>query len=310
MHLNERTVHLIDTPGFDDSMMTDEATFEELAYWLVEAHQRGLQLNGIVYLHRITDRRFNGSARRALLMLEAICGEEAMRGVVIATTMWDLVSTGEVERAWARHEELRANFFANVLAHGGRLEPLIAVRSVARRVIGHILGRAERLTLTFQKEFVDEGSTLEQTTAGKVLLTGLIRSLGSEWTFETQSTNEVSRLRQSLKNTSSGLAVKWQEKSQQEAESIENEYLSCRQLLLRSEIDATHRQSHHQPSSGHDGAGPDGLRTRLQSISFQQKHKLSQTRYIARGRGTTTLGVVGAGLAVGQLVAAMSCTIM
>lgn len=310
MHFNERTVHMIDTPGFDDSMMSDEATFEELAYWLAEAYKRGVQLNGIIYLHRITDRRFNGSARRALLMLEAICGKDAMSGVVIATTMWDLVPTGELETAWARHDELRAKSFASVLAHGGHLEPLTAVKRVARRIIGHILGRNELLTLTFQEEFVDEGVMLEETAAGKVLLAGLIQYLEPDSTFDTHSTKGTSRLRESLKNTSSDLAVKWQEKTQQETETLKNESFCCRQALLQTRGVGTNRQSDDWLAFGYHEQGPDGLRAQLQSISLQQKHKLAHRKYVNHGRGTKTLGVVGTGLAVGQLVAAMACTIM
>lgn len=55
MRILDRTIHLIDTPGFDDSVRSDEETLQELAYWLVKAYERSILLSGIVLLHRITD---------------------------------------------------------------------------------------------------------------------------------------------------------------------------------------------------------------------------------------------------------------
>ncbi|KAF1357942.1 hypothetical protein EJ07DRAFT_20705, partial [Lizonia empirigonia] len=91
MRILDRTIHLIDTPGFDDSVRSDEDTLQELAYWLVKAYERSILLSGIVLLHRITDTRLYGSAQRALDTIKVICGQEAFCGTVVATTMWDQV---------------------------------------------------------------------------------------------------------------------------------------------------------------------------------------------------------------------------
>lgn len=54
-------------------------------------------LHGIVYLHRITNVPMHGSAKKNLLMLKKLCGDDALRKVVLTTTMWDKVPNREAE---------------------------------------------------------------------------------------------------------------------------------------------------------------------------------------------------------------------
>ncbi|KAF4443546.1 P-loop containing nucleoside triphosphate hydrolase [Fusarium austroafricanum] len=49
------TVSLIDTPGFDDTKLSDHSELEELAAFLKPSYENNIQLSGIIYLHRITD---------------------------------------------------------------------------------------------------------------------------------------------------------------------------------------------------------------------------------------------------------------
>jgi predicted GTPase len=42
MTWNNRTIHLIDTPGFNDTGRSDGETLQELAFWLAAAHEREL----------------------------------------------------------------------------------------------------------------------------------------------------------------------------------------------------------------------------------------------------------------------------
>jgi hypothetical protein len=90
---------LIDTPGFNDTWLTDRDVLDEFASWLSASYKSGMRLNGAIYLHRIQDVRMEGSALRSLRVFKRLCGDEFMKNVVIGTTFWDSVSeeTGKQE---------------------------------------------------------------------------------------------------------------------------------------------------------------------------------------------------------------------
>ncbi|RYN32947.1 hypothetical protein AA0112_g5832 [Alternaria arborescens] len=46
---------LVDTPGFDDTDVPDEIVLQSITEWLTSSHHDGRRLNGILYLHCITD---------------------------------------------------------------------------------------------------------------------------------------------------------------------------------------------------------------------------------------------------------------
>jgi len=88
----ERTIYFIDTPGFDDTNRSDTEVLRELANWLTKSYSDSIKLNGILYFHRISDVRMQGSAKKNLLMFKKLCGEDALRNVILVTSMWDRVS--------------------------------------------------------------------------------------------------------------------------------------------------------------------------------------------------------------------------
>ncbi|KAH9436696.1 hypothetical protein MCOR02_000365 [Pyricularia oryzae] len=98
-----QTVFLIDTPGFDDTNRSDSDVLREIASWLTNSFRNKILLHGIIYLHRISDPRMQGSARKNLMMFKKLCGDDALKKVILATTMWDIVPT---ETAEARQAEL------------------------------------------------------------------------------------------------------------------------------------------------------------------------------------------------------------
>ena len=114
------TVYLIDTPGFDDTNRSDNEVLCEIAAWLTRSYTAQIRLSGIIYLHRISDSRMQGSAKRNLLMFKKLCGPDALKQVTLATTMWDRVSEVEGE---ARERELTStpDFWGWMVGHGSRV---------------------------------------------------------------------------------------------------------------------------------------------------------------------------------------------
>ena len=102
------TLVLVDTPGFDDTHISDFEILQAIAKWLDTAFDKGQLLSGIVYLHRITDTRVAGSARRALQLFQRICGEDNFRNIILATTFWNSIAHCE-ETGIDREQQLLNN---------------------------------------------------------------------------------------------------------------------------------------------------------------------------------------------------------
>lgn len=85
---SKKTVYLIDTPGFDDTSRSDIDVLREIAGWLTASYSNRVFPHGIIYLHRISDVRMQGSAKKNLLMFKKLCGDDALRKVVLTTTIW------------------------------------------------------------------------------------------------------------------------------------------------------------------------------------------------------------------------------
>ncbi|CAA9964255.1 hypothetical protein PTMSG1_07614 [Pyrenophora teres f. maculata] len=174
-----RTVHLLDTPGFNDSRQSDGEVLQELAFWLASAYGRDIKLSGIIYLHCITNNRLQGTAARALEAFKKMCGKEAFKGVVLATTMWNMVAVDDLAKAGMRHVEFYEKIRHDIIQQGGRLVRLSAGEMDAIKILHHIVRKDQRITLAFQRELVEEGRLLYETEAGKILFGHLNERLQS-----------------------------------------------------------------------------------------------------------------------------------
>ena len=118
-------------------------------------------------MHRISDFRMGGVSRRNLLMFRQLCGDETLRNVVIATTMWSEVTP---ERGAARELELRTReaFFKPLLDRRATMLRHENTLASAHAILHHIIdNRPEPLRI--QCELVDEGKDITETGAGQEL---------------------------------------------------------------------------------------------------------------------------------------------
>ncbi|KAN0097943.1 hypothetical protein V8E55_002389, partial [Tylopilus felleus] len=161
-----RSVMLIDTPGFDDSRegVTDTDILEKIVRFLEPEEGERRKLNGIIYMHRISDPRVGGVSRKNLRMFHSLCGDANLKNVRIVTTNWSRVDKEEGDH---REEALRIGAFKSLLdAKAGMCRHLNTMES-ARAIMSELIP-LKSVTMQIQKE-LEAGMTLGNTSAGTVL---------------------------------------------------------------------------------------------------------------------------------------------
>ncbi|KAI6100464.1 P-loop containing nucleoside triphosphate hydrolase protein [Pisolithus croceorrhizus] len=163
---NGLSFKLVDTPGFDDSRegITDIDVLSMIATFLLEEEKRST-LAGLIYMHRISDTRMGGTARRNLKMFHKLCGPNSLKNVVIITTMWDKVTPGEGKR---RERELQSSetLFKPLLDGGAAMRRHDGTRTSALGIINHLLHMQDHATTQIAQELLYEKKGLEETAAG------------------------------------------------------------------------------------------------------------------------------------------------
>ncbi|KAK6539329.1 hypothetical protein TWF694_009562 [Orbilia ellipsospora] len=196
-----KTVHLIDTPGFDDTYRQDIDILKDIAFWLSTSYKENIQLSGIIYLHRITDNRVGGTARKDLNMFKKLCGEESFANVVLATTMWENVSPREGND---REETLRTSteFYGSMVQMGSAMYRHTGDRNSAMNIINHLVNKRTTTILNIQREMAT-GLSLDETAAGKEL-DGELRKQKRE--FERRLRENRKELEAALKQQNDAMA--------------------------------------------------------------------------------------------------------
>jgi len=174
MYNRSLRVHLIDTPGFDDTERSDVQVLQDIAHWLSASFKSGIRLSGIIFLHRISDPRMAGSARRNLIMFKKLCGEKAYQSVVLATSMWSKVIPEEGDR---RERELMDTdeFWGLMCKKGSKVFRYYNTQKSALDLVGYILSLHMTVMLDIQDEIVNKGHEIDETSAAHELNAEIIR---------------------------------------------------------------------------------------------------------------------------------------
>jgi len=156
---------LIDTPGFDDTQVSDMDILKRIARFLEASYKGGDMLTGVLYFHRISDLRTGGTPARTFRMLRKLCGDETLKNVVIVTNMWGEVDpqVGEAREAQVTSDDL---FFKPALDKGAQIVRHANTFPSARAVIRLVLNN-HPLPLRIQEELVIEHKDISETGAGE-----------------------------------------------------------------------------------------------------------------------------------------------
>jgi chromosome segregation ATPase len=129
----------------------------------LDRYGNGFTLVGVIYIHRISDKRFTGITKRNFGMFRELCGEETLKNVVLVTNMWGEVSLDVGE---AREEELVGEFLKPVLDKGAQIARHHNTIESAHDIIRRIM-KNRPIALQIQRELVDEGKNITDTAAGR-----------------------------------------------------------------------------------------------------------------------------------------------
>jgi hypothetical protein len=120
----------------------------------------------------------SGSPLKNLHMFAKLCGDGAIKNVVLTTTMWTKVRPEVGER---REKELKERYWAGMLSMGSRTIRFEDSFKGAWDIIDQIVGTVDRNhALLLQEELVDLGRRLSETEAGKMLYSKLQQALAQQ----------------------------------------------------------------------------------------------------------------------------------
>ena len=161
----------MDTPGFDDTDRSDTEVLREIASWLTASYSSSIKLHGIIYLHRITDPRMQGSGMRNLHMFKKLCGDQNLSNVVMATCQWERVlEVDGIERE--RQLKETKNFWGYMIERGSQVHRHYNTRESALGLIDSLVGGTTsrpKIVLDIQAQMVDQGKDLASTGAGQAI---------------------------------------------------------------------------------------------------------------------------------------------
>lgn len=119
LELNGSTIHLVDTPGFNDINRAEDV-YDGLEEWLERTRGQGRMFSGLLYLHPMHSARQKGSPVRSLEMFKALIEGANYERIVIGMTF---LNTEKPAVVAAREAELRISpeFWGNLIAAGARV---------------------------------------------------------------------------------------------------------------------------------------------------------------------------------------------
>ncbi|KAF4624729.1 hypothetical protein G7Y89_g13440 [Cudoniella acicularis] len=169
-------VKLIDTPGFNDTMITDSEVLRSIAFILAQTYHQGRRIAGIIYLHRITDTRVSSSSKKMMKVIQDLVGAEAFPCVVLASTMWQTLADDNTayEIAIKREAELQytEDFWGAMCRGGSKIMRWDRSRDSALAMVDFLSSfqsKTGNVPLQIQKEMVDSNMELGDTEAGQTM---------------------------------------------------------------------------------------------------------------------------------------------
>lgn len=114
------------------------------------------------------------ASRKNLEMFKALCGEEALNNVVLATTYWDSVSQGQGEERESELSNTR-NLFQGMIGNGAKLMRHDRGTESAQGIVDYLLPKTPVAPKIMQE--LQQGKTIKDTAAGSMLVEQIEKSM-------------------------------------------------------------------------------------------------------------------------------------
>jgi hypothetical protein len=137
----------------------------------LNSYRAGRSLHGVVYFHRISDIRMAGALRKSFSMFTKLCGDDALKNVVIVTNMWSKV-TKEEGNARQRELETDNRYFKPALDKGAAITRHDNTSESALSILRKLLNN-HPMPLGIQRELVDSGKHFLETEVAQEVNHGL-----------------------------------------------------------------------------------------------------------------------------------------
>ncbi|KAJ8106802.1 hypothetical protein ONZ43_g6936 [Nemania bipapillata] len=169
--IDGRVVRFVDTPGFSDTTLSDGEVLQLIADYLATAYSNNIKLSGIIYLHPISDTRVTHHATKNLQMFQKLTGENNLKNVMLATSMWDKVSA---EEGAARERELKNRFWQVLLAFEAKAVRYDGTPESARAMARTLMAN-KPFFVQLQREMGRDNKALRDTEAGRQVMMELAK---------------------------------------------------------------------------------------------------------------------------------------
>ncbi|KAH6917876.1 P-loop containing nucleoside triphosphate hydrolase protein [Coprinopsis sp. MPI-PUGE-AT-0042] len=158
---------LVDTPGFDDTSVSDSEILRRISVWLASSYNLHMKVTGVVYMFPIFPNRITRNDKANLKVFQRLCGKGALAKVRMVTTKWSLCPDPMIVDR--REEQLKSNFWREMVEGGSELSRLDDKPASAIHILEEIIANSRyvEVALALQKEIVEMHRSLPRTDAGR-----------------------------------------------------------------------------------------------------------------------------------------------
>ncbi|TFK24902.1 hypothetical protein FA15DRAFT_591725, partial [Coprinopsis marcescibilis] len=176
--LHSRRIVLVDTPGFDDTDVSDYEILRRVAAWVASSQ---IKVGAVLYIYPITSNRITNNDRTNLEIFNKLCGTETMSKVMLATSKWNN-DPYEKEICESREKELTEKFWLPLKQQGAKHGRLVNSVKSANSLLDKMVEQLVKVentqgprenefgtALAVQIQLIDKGRNLPQTAAAQEL---------------------------------------------------------------------------------------------------------------------------------------------
>jgi hypothetical protein len=129
-----------------------------------------MKLAGIIFVHDISEARMLGTTLNNMHMFRTLCGDGALKAVILMTTKWGVVDDAAGDK---REGQLAREFWKPMLDQGSKICRSRHTPASAQEILDSICDNYQKLetpnTLRIQEEIVDMQKSIPETDAGRKL---------------------------------------------------------------------------------------------------------------------------------------------